>query len=176
MNIADNLEKTATCYFPNNTACLKATGRFTYSEFNQDASRIASGIADSGREAGRPRGHLRTQLLRLADILLSEPSRPGAVVVTFSNHTRPEEFNRIISDCQPRIIFTAEDRIEDLGGRETHPFLELVICDRGDISYNALVEKGEFEFHAIDRNRKGYRRNNLHRRDYRDSQGCNAVP
>jgi len=153
VNIADNLEKTS-CYFPNHIAVIEGDRTITYSEFNQEASRVASGLIASG--GLRPGDHVAicapnsyAWLAFYFGVL-----KAGAVVITFSNHVKTEEFNKIISDCEPRIIFTTDDRIKDLGDRGSRPYLNLVICENGDISYNRLIEKGVFEFHAIDRNRK----------------------
>jgi long-chain acyl-CoA synthetase len=152
MNIADNLEKSA-CYFPNHTAVLEGDRTITYSEFNRDASRIASALRASGVQPGDHAAICAPNSYAWLTFYFGV-LKAGAVVVTFSNHIKPEELNRIISDCQPRVIFTTDDKIDDLGEREGHPFLDLVICERGDISYNTLIEKGDFEFHTIDRNRK----------------------
>jgi long-chain acyl-CoA synthetase len=152
MNIADNLEKSA-CYFPNHEAVIDGDRTITYSEFNQEASRIASGLRSSGVLPGdhvaicAPNSY--AWLAFYFGVL-----KAGAVVITFSNHVKSMEFNRIIADCQPRVIFTTDERVEDIGERESRPYLNLVVCERGDISYNGLVEKGDFEFQAVERNRK----------------------
>jgi long-chain acyl-CoA synthetase len=153
VNIADNLEKSS-YYFPDHVAVIESKRVITYSEFNRDASRIASGLVASG--GVQPGDH----------VVICAPNsyewlafyfgvmKAGAVVITFSNHVKGEEFDRIISDCEPKIIFTTNDRIQDLGDRGNRPYLKLVICDDGDISFNDLKDKGAFEFQAVDRNRK----------------------
>lgn len=152
MNIADILEKSA-CYFPNHTAVIEGDRMITFSEFNRDASRIASSLSASGVRPGDHAAMCAPNSYAWLTFYFGA-LKVGAVVITFSNHVKPDEFNRIVSDCQPRVIFTTDDRIIDLGGREGYPCLDLVICEKGDISYNGLIEKGDFEFHAIDRNRK----------------------
>jgi long-chain acyl-CoA synthetase len=152
VNIADNLEKTA-CYFPEYTAVIENDKSITYSQFNQDASRVASALIDSGLQPGE-------------HVALCAPNsyawltfyfgvlKAGGVVVTFSNHVKSVEFNKIVSDCQPKIMLATDDRVADLGDRALHPYLNLVVCGNGDISYSDLLEKGVFEFHSIERNRR----------------------
>jgi long-chain acyl-CoA synthetase len=152
VNIADNLEKSA-CYFPDHTAAIDGSRTVTYSEFNRDASRIASALRASGVRPGDHAAICAPNSYAWLTFYFGA-LKSGAAVVTFSNHVKPDEFNRIVSDCQPRVIFTTEDRIRDLGEREGHPCLDLLICEKGDISYNGLIEKGDFEFHSIERNRK----------------------
>ena len=152
MNIADNLEKTS-LYFPDNTAVIEGDRSIAYSRFNQDSSRIASGLINSGLKPGdrvalcAPNSY--AWLTFYFGVL-----KAGAVVVTFSNHVKAEEFNHIISDCGPKVIFTTDDRRNDLGDRGRHPYLSLVVSNNGDISCDAIMEKGVFDFCAVDRNRK----------------------
>jgi long-chain acyl-CoA synthetase len=153
VNIADNLEKTS-YYYPNNTAVIEGERTISYSEFNQDVSRIASGLIALGVRPGDyaaicvPNSY--AWLTFYFGVL-----KAGAVVITFSNHLKEEEFKRIISDCEPKVIFTTDDRVRDLEDRENRPYLNYIICDKdGDISCKGLMEKGVFEFHAVDRNRK----------------------
>jgi long-chain acyl-CoA synthetase len=152
MNIADNLEKSA-CYFPDHTAVIEADRKITYSEFNRDASRIASALRASGLRPGDHAALCAPNSYAWLTFYFGV-LKAGAAVVTFSNHLKPAEFKRIVLDCAPSVIFTTDDRIDDLGKREDHPCLNLIVCDKGDVPYNNLVEKGDFEFRAIDRNRK----------------------
>ena len=152
MNIADNLEKTA-CYFPDHTAVIEGDRSITYSRFNHDASRIASALIDSGLQSGDHVGICAPNSYSWLAFYFGA-LKAGAVVVTFSSYVTFEEFNKILSDCEPRVIFTTDDRIKALGDRIDRPYLKLVICDNGDISFNHLKEKGDPAFCAINRNRK----------------------
>ncbi len=152
MNFADNLEKTAAC-FPDKTAVIEGDRSISYLKLNQDASRIASGLADSGLKPGDHVAICAPNSYPWLTFYFGA-LKAGVVVVTFSSHAMAEEFNRILSDCQPRVLFTDGDRIKDLGDRGRHPHLDLVVCEGGDISFSALIEKGVFDFRALDRNRK----------------------
>ena len=152
MNIADNLEKTS-FYFPDHTAVIEGERPISYSRFNQDASRIASGLVNSGFRPGdyvalcAPNSY--AWLMFYFGVL-----KAGGVVATLSNHVSTQEFNNIIADCKPAILFSTDDRIIDLGDRGAHPYLHLVVSNGGDIPCDSLMDKGLFDFRTVDRNRK----------------------
>lgn len=68
MNISDNLE-TAAFYFPNRPALSEAGGEITYSEFNDRANRIATGLIALGIKPGNYIGLLAP---KAADWLMGE--------------------------------------------------------------------------------------------------------
>lgn len=152
MNIADNLEKTSS-YFPDHMAVIEGDRQINYSQFNRDSSRVASGLISSGLKPG---DHVALCAPNSYEWLTFYFGvlKAGAVVVTIPNHVKSQEFNHNVSDCRPRIILTTGDRIEDLGDRGAHPYLDLVVCDHGDISCEALMEKGDPDFRSIDRSRE----------------------
>jgi long-chain acyl-CoA synthetase len=151
MNVATNLERAA-FHFPDHIAVIEGDRSVSFAEFNRDASRMASALVSVGVQPGD-------------HVALCAPNsyawlvfyfgalKAGAVAVTFSHLLKREELARTLADCRPKVLFTADEKLEDLGDYRKQPYPELVVCDHGDISYARLVEKGKAEFKTVDRHR-----------------------
>ena len=148
MNIAKNLENAA-LHFPVRSAVLEDERDVIYLKLNHDTSCIASALAAAGLKPGdyvalcAPNSY--AWLAVYFGVL-----KAGAVAVTFSHLLTKTELSQILSDCQPKVLFTDDKKVDELGDLKNLPFLEMVICDHGDISFERLVEKGTSEFKAID--------------------------
>ena len=59
-----------------------------------------------------------------------------------------------MDDARPKILFTVDEKLDDLGDRRDRPYMEKVISPGGDIPYNRLVEMGSSSFKAVDLDRK----------------------
>jgi long-chain acyl-CoA synthetase len=79
--------------------------------------------------------------------------KAGAVAVTFSHLLMKDELSRTLADCEPKILFTADEKLGDLGDYRKQPYPGLVVCDHGDISFARLTEKGTAGFKTVDRHR-----------------------
>lgn len=152
MNVADNLKNTAK-YFPDHDAVVEGDRSISYSEFNRDANRIASALVGFGVTPGD-------------HIALCAPNsyawlvfyfgtlKVGAVAVTFSHLLMKDEFLKTLTDCKPKILFTTDEKLEELSDYGPQPFPELVICDQGDIPFALFLEKGTSNFNTVDRHRR----------------------
>jgi long-chain acyl-CoA synthetase len=152
MNIATNLDHAA-FHFPDHPAVIEEDRSLSFSEFNRDANQIASALAGVGVQPGD-------------HVALCAPNsyawlvfyfgalKAGAVVVTFSHLLMKDELSRTLADCEPKILFAADEKLEDLGDHRKRPYPELVVCDHGDISYARLAEKGTSQFKTVDRHRR----------------------
>ena len=152
MNIATNLEKTA-CYFPERFAVMEAGRQITYRQFNVESSKIAAAIVAAGVQPG---DHVALCAPNSYEWLAFYFGvlKAGAVAVTFSHMLTGAELPQILSDCQPKVLFTVDEKLDafgDLKIPKSGP--ELVISDAGDISFTAFVEKGTAGFKTIDRDR-----------------------
>ena len=151
MNLATILEDSAR-YFPNHTAVIEDERTYTYSEFNNYASRIASALSDYGISPGdyvgfcAPNSHDWLALYYGA-------LKCGAVAVTFSYLLTKNEFQKILSDCQPRVLFTTEERLPDLESTKAGFRPALIITEEGDNSCKTLAEKCDSSFETIYRDR-----------------------
>jgi len=152
MNIATNLERAA-FHFPDHIAVIEGDRSVSFAEFNRDANQIASALVSVGVQLGD-------------HVALCAPNsyawlafyfgalKAGAVAVTFSHLLMKDELARTLADCKPKVLFTADEKLEDLEDYRNQPYPELVVCDHGDISYARLAEKGTSEFKTVDRHRQ----------------------
>jgi long-chain acyl-CoA synthetase len=151
MNIAANLD-CAAFHHPDQRAVTEGDRRVSFSEFQRDANRMASALVSLGVKPGN-------------HVALCAPNsyawmafyfgvlKAGAVAVTFSHLLMKDELARTLADCKPRILFTTDEKLQDLGDYRNDPYPELVVCDHGDISYAHLAEKGTSAFKTVDRGR-----------------------
>jgi len=152
MNLAENLERSA-YYFPDHLAVIHEDRKFSFLELNQEANRVATALIRLGIQNGDP-------------VALCIPNsyewlafyfgvlKAGAVAVTLPNTLTKDEMARLLDNAQPRILFTVDEKLDDLGDRRGRPYLEKVISDRGDLSYSKLIETGSSSFKAHDLHRK----------------------
>ena len=151
MNISNNLE-TAAFYFPDRPALSEAGREITYSEFNDRANRIATGLLALGV---RPDDHIGLLAPNSADWLIFYFGvlKVGAVAVTFSNLLAPDEMAFLINHSKPRFLFTSPEKLNHLQNLRGKAGLEKVICPDGDLELRQLMNMGAGSFKALDRDR-----------------------
>jgi long-chain acyl-CoA synthetase len=149
VNIAHNLENSA-FYFPENIAVIRGDRTISFAELNGDAARIASSLVSAGVHPG---DHVALCAPNSYEWLAFYfgALKAGAVAVTFSYLLKRDELSQILGDCQPKILFTCDEKLEDLRGMDESGSITLVICDHGDVSCSEFAEKGDSEFQTIDR-------------------------
>jgi long-chain acyl-CoA synthetase len=152
MNVATNLEYAA-FHFPDHIAVIEEDRSVSFAEFNRDANRIASALVRVGVQPGDHAALCAPNSYNWL-VFYFGALKAGAVAVTFSHLLMKDELSRTLADCEPKILFTADEKLEDLGDyrKRLHP--ELVVCDHGDISYARLAEKGTSEFKTVDCHRQ----------------------
>jgi long-chain acyl-CoA synthetase len=151
MNISNNLE-IAAFYFPNRPALSEAGREITYSEFNDRANRIATGLIALGVRPGDPIGLLAPNSSEWL-IFYFGVLKAGAMAVTFSNLLTPDEMALLINHSKPRFLFTSEEKLNHLQGLRGKAGLEKVICPGGDLELRQLMEMGTGSFKTLDRDR-----------------------
>ena len=151
MNISNNLE-IAAFYFPDRPALSEAGREITYSEFNDRANRIATGLLALGV---RPDDHIGLLAPNSADWLIFYFGvlKEGAVAVTFSNLLTPDEMALLINHSKPRFLFTSAEKLNHLQNLRGKAGLEKVICPDGDLELRQLMNMGTGSFKALDRDR-----------------------
>jgi long-chain acyl-CoA synthetase len=149
VNLATILENSAR-FFPDNTAIIDDEKTYTYRDFNDYASKIASALSDYGI---RPGDHIGFCAPNSYDwlALYFGALKCGAVAVTFSYRLSKNEFQKIIFDSKPRVLFTTESRLPDLENVQSKCRPDLIITEEGDNSCKALAEKGDQSFETIER-------------------------
>jgi long-chain acyl-CoA synthetase len=152
VNIAGNLENTA-FYFPEHTAVIDGNREFTYDALNRESDYIAGALRAQGINAG---DHLALCAPNSYEWLAFYfgALKVGAVLVTFSHLLKGNELARIMDDCQPRMVFTADEKLEDLKNLRRRAYLDLVVCENGDVSYTRLKAKGSGDFKTVERSRQ----------------------
>jgi long-chain acyl-CoA synthetase len=152
MNLAGNLEESA-FYFPNRPAIIEGERRTSYLEFNQETNRVATALISLG--------------IRMGDhVALCVPNssrwlafyfgvlKTGATALTLPGTLTQNELTRLLDDARPKILFTVDEKLNDLGDQKDRPYLGKVISSGGDIPYERLLEKGSPAFNAIDVDRE----------------------
>jgi long-chain acyl-CoA synthetase len=151
MNIAANLD-CAAFHYPDQRAVTEGDRSISFSEFRRDANRMASALVHFGIQPG-DRVALCAPNSYAWMVFYFGALKAGAVAVTFSHLLTKDEICKTLTDCEPRILFTVDEKLEDLGDDQQES-LELVVCDHGDISYARLAEKGTPGFKTVDRQRR----------------------
>jgi long-chain acyl-CoA synthetase len=150
MNIAENLD-CAAFHYPDHRAVTDGNRSYSFSEFRRDANRMASALVDFGVQPG---DHVALCAPNSYDwmVFYFGALKAGAVAVTFSHLLMKDELHRTLSDCEPKILFTADEKLDNLGDYQGEP-PELIVSDHGDISCARLLEKGTSDFKTVDRQR-----------------------
>lgn len=148
MNIAKNLENSAS-YFPQGPAVIEGDRSISYHQFNQDANRVATGLIRRGLGPGdrvalcAPNSY---QWLAFYFGIL----KMGGTAVTLSSALTQDELAQILEDAQPKALLTVDEKLEALGQRRDHPYLEHIISTNGDADYDGLVDEGSAHFRALE--------------------------
>jgi long-chain acyl-CoA synthetase len=151
LNLATILENSAR-YFPDKTAIVEDERTYSYGEFNNYASKIASALSGNGIKPGDYIGFCAPNSYDWLALYYGA-LKCGAVAVTFSYLLTRNEFQKILSDCKPRVLFTTEERITDLEYTEPDFRPDLIITEGGGKSCETLAEKGDSSFKTIYRDR-----------------------
>lgn len=151
MNLANNLENSA-FYFPERPAILEGDREISYLEFNQEANRVATGLMGLGIQRGD-------------HVALCAPSsyhwlacyfgvlKAGAIAVTLPSTLTPSELTLLLDDARPRVLFTVDETLDNLGRRSDHSYLEKTVSPGGDVPYENLLKIGSPSLRAVDMDR-----------------------
>ena len=151
MNLARNLERSA-FFFPFRPVISEGGSETNFSQLNDRANRIATALMSLGVNPGD-------------NIALCAPNsgdwlafyfgvlKAGAVAVTMSSLLKSSELSFSVNESRPKVIYTYEDKLDDLKGMKGPGVLEKVICQGGDLDLNQLVNMGSGSFKAVERDR-----------------------
>ena len=151
MNVATNLEWSA-YLFPKRSAISEGTFETSYAQLNEKANKVATGLIGLGIKPGE---HVALCAPNAGDWLAFYFGvlKAGAVAVTLSSLLSPEEMTILINHAKPRIIFAAQDKLDQLQKLRGQDGLEKLICPGGDLDLQKLMDTGNGSFKAIDRDR-----------------------
>jgi long-chain acyl-CoA synthetase len=151
MNISNNLEN-ASFHFPNRPALSDSGLEITYSELNDRANRVATGLLALGVKPGEHIGLLAPNSANWL-IFYFGVLKAGAVAVTFSSLLSPNEMTMLLNHSKPRFLFTSEEKLDQLKSIRETANLEKVICPGGDLELQQLMDMGTGSFEAMNRDR-----------------------
>jgi long-chain acyl-CoA synthetase len=152
MNLAKNLESSA-FYFPDRPAILEEARQISYLEFNQESNRVATALIKLGIQNGDHVALCAPNSYRWLALYFGV-LKAGAIAVTLPFTLTKGELTRLLDDARPKILFTVDEKLGDLGDRQDRLYMEKVISLGGDIPYERLVEMGSPSFKALDLHRK----------------------
>jgi long-chain acyl-CoA synthetase len=151
MNISNNLEN-ASFHFPNRPALSDSGLEITYSELNDRANRVATGLLALGVKPGEHIGLLAPNSANWL-IFYFGVLKAGAVAVTFSSLLSLNEMTMLLNHSKPRFLFTSEEKLDQLKNIRETANLEKVICPGGDLELQQLMDMGTGSFEALNRDR-----------------------
>jgi long-chain acyl-CoA synthetase len=152
MNLAKNLE-ISSAFFPDRPALRQEGSGLTYSQFNEKANRVATGLLSMGL---RPGEHVALYAPNSIDwvVFYYGVLKAGCVAVTLSHLLTQEELARLLEHSSPRAIFTEASKLGVLQKLKDPEGLRKVICPDGDVDLQELMDKGSASFEALDRDRQ----------------------
>ena len=151
MNIARNLER-STFYFPDRPLVSEDLAETSYVQFNERANRVANALIQMGIKPG---DHIGLCAPNSGDWLAFYFGvlKTGAVAVALSSLLKHDELSLLINHSKPRIIFTHDEKLDELADLRRDEYLNKIISPNGDLNFHQLLEMGSGNFNAIDRDR-----------------------
>jgi long-chain acyl-CoA synthetase len=151
MNIATNLERAA-FYFPDRPVVSEESSETGYAQFNERANRVATALIKMGVKPGDNIGLCAPNsgewLAFYFGVL-----KAGAVAVTLSSMLTRDELSLLVNHSRPKILYTFDEKLNDLAGPRGEKWLDKVISPQGDMNFEQLSNMGSPSFTAIDRER-----------------------
>ncbi len=151
MNLANIIERSAS-YFPDFPAVASNGQETTYRALNEQANQVATALIRLGTIPGDRIALCAPNSLEWI-VFYFGVIKTGAVAATLSNQLTETEFSQIISDSEPKFIFTTKDKLEAVKRLQGPGVLEQVISAGGDLTFEQLCARGTRVFEAIERDR-----------------------
>ena len=148
MNIARNLERSA-FLFPDRPVVSEGLYEISYAQLNDRSNRAATALMELGIKPG---DHVGLCAPNSGDWLAFYfgSIKAGAVAVTLSSLLKRDELALSLKESQPKVIYTYEEKIEDLDSLRGSNALEKTISHGGDLDFNQFLELGYGSFKALD--------------------------
>jgi long-chain acyl-CoA synthetase len=151
MNIAKNLEQSA-FYFPDRPVVSEVSSETSYAQLNERANRVATALIRMGIKPG---DHIGLCAPNSSDWIAFYFGvlKAGAVAVTLSSMLKRDELSLLINHCRPKILYTFDEKLDELAAFRGAEWLDKVISPQGDMDFEQLSNMGSGSFRAIDRDR-----------------------
>jgi len=151
MNIAKNLERSA-FYFPNRPVLSEDLSETSYAQLNDRANRVATALIRMGIKPGDHIGLCAPNSVDWIAFYFGV-LKAGAVAAALSSLLKRDELSLLINHSKPRIIFTYDEKLDELAELRGDEYLEKIISPEGDLNFDQLLEMGSGNFNALDRDR-----------------------
>ncbi|MBM4308539.1 MAG: long-chain fatty acid--CoA ligase, partial [Deltaproteobacteria bacterium] len=151
MNLSSNLEK-STFFFPEQPAVSENGRVTTYQQLNEKSNRIATALIKMGVKPGDFIGLFVPNSMDWIAFYFGV-LKAGAVAITFSSQLRGDELFLLVGHSKPKIIFTYDEKLEELLRLKDSIGLEKIVSPNGDLSLSQMIETGSPHFKAIERDR-----------------------
>jgi long-chain acyl-CoA synthetase len=124
----------------------------TYAQLNERANQVATALIEMGIKPG---DHVGLCSPNSGDWLAFYFGvlKVGAVAVAFSSVIKKDEAELLVGHARPNVLFTFDDKLDDLRGLRGPGGVETIISPGGDLPFQQLLEKGSGSFKALDRER-----------------------
>jgi long-chain acyl-CoA synthetase len=151
MNIAKNLERSA-FYFPDRPTISEGSSETSYAQLNEKANRVATALINLGIKPG---DHIGLCAPNSGDWIAFYYGvlKAGAVAVTISSILKQDELSLLINHCRPKILYTFDEKLDEIATFRKIGKLDKVISPQGDMDFEQLLNMGSGPFRAIDRDR-----------------------
>jgi long-chain acyl-CoA synthetase len=151
MNIAKNLERSA-FYFPDRPTISEGSSETSYAQLNEKANRVATALINLGITPG---DHIGICAPNSGDWIAFYYGvlKAGAVAVTLSSILKQDELSLLINHCRPKILYTFDEKLDEIATFRKGGKLDKVISPQGDMDFEQLSNMGSGSFRAIDRDR-----------------------
>lgn len=151
MNLATNLERSAQ-FFPDRPAISEGGVEISYGQLNDRCNRIATGLIKMGVRPGDRIGLFAPNSADWITFYFGV-LKAGAMAITLSSVLKRDELTLLLNHAKPRFILGTDDRLEDLESLRGSAGLETIVCPKGDVTLQQLVDMGNGSFKAVDRDR-----------------------
>jgi long-chain acyl-CoA synthetase len=151
MNLARNLERSA-FFFPDRPAVCEGSSEMSFAELNEKANHIATALirmdVKPGDHVGICAPNSGKWLAFYFGVL-----KAGAVPVTLSSLLKKDELHLLVGHARPKVLFTVEEKLDDLKPLRGPGGVETLISPGGDLDFQRLLGMGQSSFTALDRDR-----------------------
>ncbi len=141
MNLATNLERSAQ-FFPDRPAISEGTTEISYGQLNDRCNRVATGLIKMGIRPGDRIGLFAPNSADWITFYFGV-LKAGAMAITLSSVLKRDELTLLVNHAKPRFILGADDRLEDLENLRGSAGLETIVCPKGDVTLQKLMDIGD---------------------------------
>ncbi len=147
MNYARNLEMSALC-FPDRIAVIGDGREYSYRRLNEEANRVASALTAM---SVKPGDHVALCAPNSYEwmVFYFGVLKMGGIAVTLSAALSKADFNALLKDAGPRVLFTT-DAMADVLDADAKASLESIVSPGSEQTFASLLESGAPHFKAID--------------------------